>query len=69
MNETVQNLVNAIQSGNASETENSFAAAMADKLGSRLDDLRQTIAQSMFTQPVVEQETTDDANLNNSTEE
>jgi hypothetical protein len=58
MNETVHNLVNAIQTGNAAETENTFAAAMADKLTSRLDDLRQTIAQSMFTQPeaVVEEE-------------
>ena len=57
MNETVQNLVNAIQTGNASETENTFAATMAEKLGSRLDDLRQEIAQSMFTQqPVVEEE-------------
>ena len=51
MSETVQNLVQAIQAGDALETEQAFANAMAEKLSTRLDDMRQSVAQSMFTQP------------------
>ena len=51
MSETVQNLVYAIQAGDALETENAFADAMAEKLSVRLDGMRQSVAQSMFTQP------------------
>ena len=57
MNETVQNLVHAIQAGDALETENAFADAMAEKLSVRLDGMRQDVAQSMFAQ-AAEQETT-----------
>lgn len=49
MNETVQNLVDAIADGNALETQNAFAAAMAEKLSTRLDIMRAEVAQSMFT--------------------
>lgn len=49
MNETVQNLVNAIAAGDALETQNAFAAAMAEKLSTRLDTMRAEVAQSMFT--------------------
>ena len=60
MSETVQNLINAIASKNALETESAFNAAMAEKVSARLEDLRQNIAQSMFNQqeeqqPVVEE--------------
>jgi len=51
MSEAVQNLVYAIQAGDALETENAFADAMAEKLSTRLDGMRQSVAQSMFTQP------------------
>jgi len=51
MSETVQNLVHAIQAGDALETEQAFANAMAEKLSARLDDMRQSVAQSMFAQP------------------
>lgn len=59
MSETIQNLVGAITSGNAIETEAAFGAAMAEKLSSKLEDMRQGIAQSMFAtlEPVVEQPT------------
>ena len=58
MNETVLNLVNAIRSGNAVDTENAFAAAMAEKLSVKIDDMRQSVASNMFEQPeeVVEEE-------------
>jgi hypothetical protein len=51
MSETVQNLVQAIRAGDALETENAFANAMAEKLSARLDDMRQSVAQNMFGQP------------------
>ena len=51
MSETVQNLVQAIRAGDAIETEQAFANAMAEKLSTRLDDMRQSVAQSMFAQP------------------
>ena len=57
MSETVQALVAAIKDGNAIATEQAFAAAMADKLSGKLDDMRANIAQSMFSQPVVAEET------------
>jgi len=57
MSETVQNLVQAIKAGDALETENAFTDAMAEKLSTRLDGMRQSVAQSMFAQPA-EQETT-----------
>lgn len=56
MNETVQNLVDAIKNGDAVETENSFAAAMAEKLAGKIDDLRMNVAQSMFQQQAQVQE-------------
>lgn len=52
MSETVQNLVQAIKAGDALETEQAFANAMAEKLSTRLDDMRQSVAQGMFTQPL-----------------
>ena len=57
MSETVQNLVHAIQAGDALETEQAFANAMAEKLSTRLDGMRQSVAQSMFNQEVVSEET------------
>lgn len=51
MSETVQNLVQAIRAGDAIETEQAFANAMAEKLSTRLDDMRQSVAQNMFMQP------------------
>lgn len=48
MSETVLNLVNAIRSGDAMETETAFGAAMAEKLSAKIDDMRQSVAQSMF---------------------
>ena len=60
MNETVINLVNAIKAGDAIATEQAFADAMAEKLTSKIEDLRQTVAANMFPQPeaVVEEEFT-----------
>ena len=58
MNETTMQLVNAIKTGDAVATEQAFAAAMAEKLSAKIDDMRQTVAANMFTQPeaVVEEE-------------
>jgi type IV secretory pathway ATPase VirB11/archaellum biosynthesis ATPase len=54
----INNLINAIADGNAVETESSFNAAIAEKISARLDNMRASVAQSMFNQPeaVVEEE-------------
>lgn len=54
---TVIDLVDAMVSGDAVKTETSFAAAMAEKLTTKLDAMRQDIAQNMF---VSEEETEDE---------
>ena len=58
MSETTYNLIQAMANGDALETEQAFSAAMAEKLAVKLDDMRTSIAQNMFTsqEPVVEQE-------------
>lgn len=56
MSETVHNLISAIASGNALETETAFNAAMAEKISSRLDDMRVSVAQNLFKEKEVEQE-------------
>lgn len=62
MSETVIDLVNAIKTGDAIATEQAFAAAMVDKLGSRIDDMRQSIAANMFnsTQQQVDPQQTEE---------
>jgi hypothetical protein len=57
MSESVQNLIQAIADGNALETEQAFGAAMAEKLSGKLNDMRATVAQSMFAAPVEEIQT------------
>lgn len=62
MSETINVLVDAIKSGDAIATENAFADAMADKLSTKIDDLRQSIAAGMFTTPqAVTEESIDEA--------
>jgi hypothetical protein len=58
MSETTLNLIKSIANGDALETEQMFASAMAEKLAVKLDDMRTGIAQSMFNaqEPVVEQQ-------------
>ena len=56
MSESVQNLVNAIAAGDALETQNAFAAAMAEKLSTKLEDMRANVAQSMFASQETQEE-------------
>lgn len=55
MNDTINTLVNAIAAGDALETENAFAAAMAQKVSAKLEDMRMDIAQNMFASEVNEE--------------
>ena len=48
MSETTLNLIQSIANGDAIETEQAFAAAMAEKLSVKLDDMRMNVAQNMF---------------------
>ncbi|CAB5221503.1 hypothetical protein UFOVP240_179 [uncultured Caudovirales phage] len=61
MNDTINTLVNAIAVGDALETENAFNAAMAQKVSSKLEDMRTNIAQNMFKSPEVELETEEES--------
>jgi thymidine phosphorylase len=45
---TTLELINAISSGNAVEIEDAFNSAMAEKVASKLDDMRVNIAHAMF---------------------
>jgi hypothetical protein len=58
MNENTLNLINAIAAGDALETENAFNAAMAEKISTKLEDMRAQVAQNMFAtqETVVEEE-------------
>lgn len=58
MSENTLDLINAIANGDAVQAENSFQAAMSEKIGDSLDTMRQDIAKSMFSspEPVVEEE-------------
>lgn len=51
MSETTSALIGAMVNGNAIETEQSFNAAMAEKISGKLDNMRQEIAQNMFKSP------------------
>jgi len=60
----VKNLIDAISTGNALETESSFNTAMAEKISSRLETMRAEVAQNMFKEPEsVEAEVMDTENV------
>jgi hypothetical protein len=48
MSDTTLNLIQSIANGDAIETEQAFANAMAEKLSVKLDDMRMNVAQNMF---------------------
>lgn len=45
---TTLDLINAIDSGDTVDIEKSFEAIMSDKVSTKIDALRQDIAQNMF---------------------
>lgn len=51
MNENIKNLVDAMLSKDASATEAAFQAAIAEKISAKLEDMRTSMAQSIFKQP------------------
>lgn len=48
MSDSVKDLIAAIAMGDATGTENAFNATMAEKISAKLDDMRVSVAQSMF---------------------
>ena len=54
MSENVQALVDAMIAKDAVATETAFAAAMAEKLTDKLDDMRIDVAKNMFKTPAAE---------------
>ena len=59
MSESVKNLINAIATGSAIETEESFNSAMAEKISVKLDAMRQDVAANMFKTAEAVEETTE----------
>lgn len=49
MDNTTTELVNAIISGDSAAIQDTFNQAMLSRIADRLDDLRQVVAQDMFT--------------------
>lgn len=56
MSQITSALISAMVNGNAIETEQSFNAAMAEKISGKLDNMRQDIAQNMFVSEETEDE-------------
>lgn len=54
MSQTIKDLISAIATGDAINTEVAFNAAMYEKISTKLDDMRMQVAQNMFN-PVQEE--------------
>lgn len=63
---SVKDLISAIASGSAIDTQTTFNQVMAEKISARLDDMRIDVAQNMFATESVQD---DSAELNNDKEE
>jgi len=51
---STRDLINAIAAGDAIEIENAFNSVMAEKISSRIDELRIDVAQNLFAEEVEE---------------
>lgn len=61
---SVKDLINAIASGSAIETEQAFNQVMAEKISTRLDNMRVEVAQTMFKEQVqIDEEEDEDLTL------
>lgn len=57
MTQGVQDLIKAINSGDSSEIDTVFNAEMANRISTRLEDMRVSVAQNMFaTEQSVEED-------------
>jgi hypothetical protein len=57
MTQGVQDLIKAINSGDSSEIDTAFNAEMANRISTRLEDMRVSVAQNMFaTEQSVEED-------------
>lgn len=66
---SIKNLIDAIDSGNSIEIENSFNSAMASKVSDKLDAIRKDVAQMMFKNKDVVTGETPVANVETTTDE
>lgn len=51
MTDTTKDLIQAIAAGDATNTQNAFNLAMADKISAQLETLRADVAKNMFNTP------------------
>ena len=56
---STRDLINAIESGDAIAVENAFNAAMAEKISTRIDDMRVEVAKNMFNEKQTEDTNTE----------
>lgn len=57
MTQGVQDLIKAINSGDSTEIDSAFNAEMANRISTRLEDMRVSVAQGMFaTEQSVEED-------------
>lgn len=65
MTQGVQDLIKAINSGDSTEIDSAFNAEMANRISTRLEDMRVSVAQGMFAteqsveEPEVEEQETE----------
>ena len=60
MTQGVQDLIKAIDSGDAQEIDSAFQAEMATRIGQRLEDMRVSVAKSMFATEQASEETVEE---------
>jgi hypothetical protein len=51
---TTLDLINAIETQDATAIEGAFNAAMAERVSSKLEDMRMSVAQNMFKTPAAD---------------
>jgi len=74
MTQGVQDLIKAINSGDSTEIDSAFNAEMANRISTRLEDMRVSVAQGMFAteqsveETEVEVQDTDDTPVEETTE-
>jgi len=69
MTQGVQNLISAIDSGDATAIDAAFNAEMATRISSKLEDMRVSVAQNMFEVEQPEETQEDNSEVELSTED
>lgn len=69
MTQGVQDLINAIDSGDSQAIDAAFNAEMANRISTRLEDMRVSVAKSMFATEQAAEETAEEVQTEENVEE